>query len=37
VTYEILETYKIGEKPQVTDAGKPSSAPSTVKGQGEKV
>ncbi|MDN5521500.1 MAG: sarcosine oxidase subunit delta, partial [Pseudomonas sp.] len=37
VTYEILETYKIGEKPQVTANGKAASATSTVKGQGEKV
>jgi sarcosine oxidase subunit delta len=37
VTYEILETYKIGEKPQVTANGKAANAPSTVKGQGEKV
>ncbi|EKT4466355.1 sarcosine oxidase subunit delta [Pseudomonas putida] len=35
-TYEILETYKIGEKPQVT-ANKLNPAQSVVKGQGEKV
>jgi sarcosine oxidase subunit delta len=37
VTYEILETYKIGEKPQVTASGKAASVASTAKGQGEKV
>ncbi|MBC3413710.1 MULTISPECIES: sarcosine oxidase subunit delta [Pseudomonas] len=37
VTYEILETYKIGEKPQVTAAGKQEAAPVIAKGQGEKV
>ena len=35
VTYEILETYKIGTKPQVTGKG---TAPQLVaNGQGEKV
>ncbi|MBC3467678.1 sarcosine oxidase subunit delta [Pseudomonas sp. RW10S2] len=37
VTYEILETYKIGEKPQVTAASRQSAAPATAKGQGEIV
>ena len=36
VTYEIMETYKIGEKPQVT-AGKLDAVQSAKKGQGEKV
>ena len=35
VTYEILETYPIGAKPQVT--GKNTSPQLAVSGQGEKV